>query len=180
MVTLSLLLGLCLELLAARVTFWSPFTRVPWLTRRILVHLSWPMKPDENHAIVRIVPYLQPQGIAPKIRKGKNRQQLRRAGCTLGNGSLDCVDQAPERVPTSKDESVRKTDRRYNKRSEESEEEIPEPVTRSCKCSLFRSSASGEHLSDEDPDAATVISYSSAVISEVDSRSPCSREPQDK
>jgi len=70
------------------------------------------------------------------------------------------MDKDSERIATSKDESVRKPNRRYNKRGEESKEEIPEPVTRSRKCPLFRSGASGERLPDEDPDATTAISYS--------------------
>ena len=97
------------------------------------------------------------------IHKGKNRQQLHRASYTLRNGSLDCVDQDSERIATSKDESVRKPNRRYNKRGEESKEEIPEPVTRSRKCPLFRSGAGGECLPDDDPDATTAISYPSRI-----------------
>lgn len=88
----------------------------------------------------------------------------------------------PESIPTSKDESVRKTDRRYNKWSEESKEEIPEPITPSRKCSLLRSSTSGERLPDEDPDATVVVSYSFGMLSSLEgnSRSPCSGEPQDE
>ena len=93
------------------------------------------------------------------IHKGKNIQQLHRAGYTLRNRSLDYAGQTAEvALLTSENETVRESDRRYDKRGEESKKEIPKPVTCSRECALLRSGASGERLPDEDPDATTLVS----------------------